>query len=153
MIRAVLAVLLATALLGAALPVAERAERDRNAALATGELQRLADRAGQLAVDNDPVSPSAAPAATTVAVRPPDPQFTDGGRVVVADDRLLWEPRRGENETVESPVPIRVASPIRIVDETDLRLSFVRVEDAPDGEPGAVVRVEHCCRATRSTEG
>lgn len=136
MIRAVLAVVLATALLGAALPVAERAERDRDAALAAGELERLADRAGRLAADNDPVPLVDNPAATTVVVRPPDPQFTDGGRVVVADDRLVWQPERGSNETVESPVPIRVPSPIRVVEATALRLSLVRV----DGE--AVVRVE-----------
>lgn len=136
MIRVVLAVALATALLGAALPVAERAERDRNAALATGELERLADRAGRLAVDNDPVPPSDGPATTTVAVAPPDSQFTRGGRIVVADDRLVWQPDRGEHESVESPVPIRVESPIRVVEGTDLRLSLVR----DDGE--AVVRVE-----------
>lgn len=136
MIRVVLAVALATPLLGVALPVAERAERDRNADLATGELQRLADRAAKLAADNDPVAPGENPAATTVAVAPPDPAFTRGGAIVVADDRLVWQPERGENETVEGPVPIRVASSIRIAEGVDLRLSYVRV----DGE--GVVRVE-----------
>ena len=67
MIRAVLAVALASALLGAALPTVERAERDRNAALAAGELERLADRAERLAADNDAVPPGDDPAATTVA--------------------------------------------------------------------------------------
>lgn len=144
MIRPVLAVVLATALLGAALPVAERAERDRNAALATGELERLADRAAGLAADNDPVPPEADPAGTTVEVRAPEPQFTDGGRVGVGNDSLVWDPAGGSNETVESPVPIRVASPIRVVEATALRLSLVRVE----GE--AVVRVE---RAPGDREG
>lgn len=146
-IRAVLAVALATALLGAALPVAERAERDRNAALATGELQRLADRVGRLAGDSDPVPPQDAPASTTVEVRPPDPRFTDGGRVVVGNDSLVWQPEGGSNRTVESPVPVRVASPIRLAEPTTLRLSFVRV----DGE--AVVRVERRCSPPRPPEG
>ena len=136
MIRVVLAAALATALLGIAFPVAESAERDRNADLATGELQRLADRAGRLAQRNDPVAPGATPAATTVQVTPPESQFTDGGRIVVADDRLVWQPEQGGNEAVGSPVPIRVASPIRLVEEADLRLSYVHL----DGE--AVVRVE-----------
>ena len=136
MIRAVLAVALATALLGATLPVAERAERDRDAAVATGELQRLADRAASLAADNDPVAPGAAPASTTVVVTPPRPRLGDGGRLLVADDRLVWRPATGTDRTVRSRVSIRVASPIAVRDRTRLRLSLVR----EDGE--AVVRVE-----------
>lgn len=136
MIRVVLAVALASALLGAALPTVERAERDRNAALAAGELERLADRAERLAADNDPVEAGNDPAAVTVAVAPPRPRFTDGGRLVVRDDRLAWWPERGRNETVETSVPIRVEAPIRLTSRTRLRLSFVRV----GGE--GVVRIE-----------
>ena len=55
MIRVVVAVALATALLGASLPAAERVERDRNAALATNELQELATAADRLVATNDPV--------------------------------------------------------------------------------------------------
>jgi hypothetical protein len=135
-IRVVLAVALAAALLGAALPVAERAERDRNAALATGELERLAERAERLAADNDPVAPGDDPAATTTAVTPPEPLLTDGGAFVVADDRLVWRPRTGADRSVESPVPLRVEGPITVTDRTRLRLSLVHV----DGE--AVVRVD-----------
>lgn len=135
MIRVVLAAALATALLGIALPVAESAERDRNADLATGELQRLADRAGRLAEHNDPVAPGADPAATTVVVTSPEPQFTDGGRVVVRNGSLAWQPDAGAAETVEPPVPVRVDAPIRVTERTRLRLSFVSV----DGR--AVVRV------------
>lgn len=136
MIRVVLAAALATALLGASLPVAERAERDRNAALATGELERLADRAERLAADNDPVDPGDDPAATTVDVTPPEPQFTDGGRIVVGNDRLAWRPERGSNETVETALRLRVEAPLRVADRERLRLSLVR----SDGD--AVVRVE-----------
>lgn len=143
MIRVVLAVALATALVGVSLPVAERAERDRNAALATGELQRFADRADRLARENDPVEPGGVPAATTVIVDPPDPVVTDGGRILVAGT-LVWQSRGGPNETVEPPVSLRVESPIRAADRTRLRLSLVRV----DG--GAAVRVERARVQTRS---
>lgn len=127
MIRVVLAVALASALFGVALPTVERAERERNAALAAGELERLADQAERLAADNDPVEPGADPAAVTVAVTPPQPRFVDGGRLVVRDDRLGWSPDRGGNETVETSVPVRVDAPIRLTSRTRLRLSFVRV--------------------------
>lgn len=136
MIRVVLAIALASALLGAALPTVERAERDRNAALAAGELERLTDRAERLAADNDPVEAGNDPAAMTVAVTPPQPRFTDGGRLVVRDDRLAWWPGRGSNETVEASVPIRVEAPIQLTSRTRLRLSFVRI----DGE--GAVRIE-----------
>jgi hypothetical protein len=134
-IRVVLAVLLGTALLGASLAAAERAERDRNTALATDELDALATEAELLAARNDPVDPGRSPATTTVTLRPPEPTLTDGGRLHVAEGRLVWTPRTGPNRTVRSEVPIRVEAPLRIADRTDLRLSLYRV----DGE--AVVRV------------
>lgn len=136
MIRVVLAVALASALLGAALPTVERAERDRNAALAAGELERLADRAERLAADNDPVGAGNDPAAVTVAVAPPQPRFTGGGRLVVRDGGLAWWPERGSNVTFAVSVPIRVEATIKLTGRTRLRLSFVRA----DG--GRVVRVE-----------
>lgn len=136
MIRVVLAAVLATALLGATLPVAERAERDRNAALATGELQRLADRASRLAADNDPVARGRTPAAATLVVASPRPRVTDRGRLLVADDRLEWQLVTGPPRPIQSPVPIRVVAPIRVADRTHLRLSLVRADGAP------VVRVE-----------
>ena len=131
LIRVVLAVALATALLGASLPVAERVERDRNAALATGELQRLAARADRLAADNDPVAPGDDPATATVVVRPPEPVVTDGGRLVVGDDGLVWRPRDGRDRSVESPVPLSVADAVRVSERARLRLSLVRVDGRP----------------------
>lgn len=136
MIRVVLAVVLASALLGAVLPVAERAERDRNAAVATDELRGLADSAGRLAAGNDPVAADAVPASATVVVAAPRPRLGEGGRLVVADDRLVWQPATGPNRTVRPPVPLRVASPIRVTDRTRLRLSLV------DDDGSAVVNVE-----------
>ncbi|QLD86288.1 hypothetical protein HWV23_11325 [Natronomonas halophila] len=135
MIRVVLAVVLGTALVGASLPAAERAERDRNAALATDELNVLATDAERLAARNDPVDANASPATTTVTLRPPEPSFTDGGRFHVADGRLVWVPARGPNVSVRSEVPIRVDGSLRIESRTELRLSLSRT----DGQ--AVVRV------------
>lgn len=131
MIRVALAVALATALLGASLPVAERVERNRNAALATTELQELARAADRLAARNDPVAPSRTPAETVVVVEPPTPTVTDGGRIVVADDRLVWAPATGANRTVEAAADIRVQGRLVLADATRLRLSLVRAAGGP----------------------
>lgn len=128
MIRVVLAVLLGTALIGASLPAAERAERDRNAALATDELTMLATEAERLAARNDPVERGGRPATVTVTVRPPEPTLTDGGRLHLADDRLVWAPREGPNRTVRSEVPLRVDAPLIIDSRTEVRLSLHRTE-------------------------
>lgn len=137
MIRVVLAVALAVALFGVSLPVAERVERDRNAALATTELQDVARTADRLAAHNDPVGPSVTPASTVLEVTPPAPTITDGGRVVVADDRLVWDPATGHNRSVDPTVDLAVPNaPIVITADTRLRLSLVGHAGAP------VVRVE-----------
>jgi hypothetical protein len=127
-IRVVVAVLLGTALVGASLPAAERAERDRNAALATDELETIVTEAESLAARNDPVGGDGRPATLTVTVDPPQPILTDGGRLRLADDRLVWVPREGPNRTVRSDVSIRVAAPLVIDSRTDLRLSLHRLE-------------------------
>lgn len=53
MLRVVLAVLLAVALLGVAMPVVEDARADRTSTLAAGELSRLAERATGLAASGE----------------------------------------------------------------------------------------------------
>jgi hypothetical protein len=136
-IRVVLAVALAVALVGVSLPVAERVERDRNAALATNELQDVARTADRLAADNDPVKRDGAPARMVLVVAPPTPTVTDGGRIIVADHRLVWAPATGENRSIEPAVDLAVpAGPIVLARGTRLRLMLV-------GEAGdPVVRVE-----------
>ena len=136
MIRVVVAVALATALLGASLPAAERVERDRNAALATNELQELATAADRLVATNDPVSASGTPAESMVVVAPPTPTLTDGGRVEVADDRLAWLPETGDERTVGATATLRVDEPLVLAELTRLRLRLVGTDDGP------VVRVE-----------
>ncbi len=137
MIRVVLAVALAVALLGVSLPVAERVERDRNAAVATNELQEVARTADRLAARNDPVGPSESPAGTVRVVGPPTPTVTDGGRIVVAANRLVWAPATGDNRTVDPAADLVVPSgPIVVATDTRVRLTLV-------GEAGApAVRVE-----------
>lgn len=125
MIRVVLAAALATALFGVSLPVAEDVERDRNAAIASEELSTVARTADRLADDNDPATAGRAPAGITIVVDPPDATLTDGGRLVIEDDRLAWVPHIGPNRTTTSEIPIRVEGPLVITGRTPLRLSFV----------------------------
>ena len=146
MIRVVLAVALSAALLGASLPAAERAERDRNAAVATDELEELARTADRLAAENDPVVPAATPATATVIVAPPVPTVTDGGRIVVDDDRLAWVPATGEARSVDTAARLRTPAPLVVADRTRLRLALVRTDDGP------TVRVRRARRA-RVEEG
>lgn len=149
MIRVLLAVVLAVALLGASLPTAERVERDRNAELAANELEAVDDEAERLAAENDPVAAGERPATTAVEVTPPNPSVTDGGRVVVTADRLAWTPRVGPNRTVEWSVTVRVDQPIRLKEEMRLRLSLLpgdRNRRAERRDRRFVVRVEPIAR-------
>ena len=136
MIRVVLAVALATALVGVGVSAGERTERDRNAELATSELETVAERAARLAAENDPVAPRNGPATTTLTLRPPVPTLTDGGQLYLDDDRLVWRPTTGRNRTVDPGVAIRVESPISIARPTRVRLRLLRGESAP------VVRID-----------
>jgi hypothetical protein len=82
-LRTVLAVLLATALLGAGLPAAERAGEARTATRLDGATTRLATAAERLATRNDPTRTGAA--RRTIRVRiPPD------GRLRVGRGTLAW---------------------------------------------------------------
>lgn len=138
MIRVVLAVALAAAIFGIAVPSVEAVDRDRSAALALSELEAAGGTAERLAAENDPVRPGGNPAATTVTLDPPEPAFVDPGRIRVADDGLEWESPTGRNRTVEPAVPIRVDTPIVVTERTRLRLSFVRT----GGESVVRIRVE-----------
>lgn len=133
MIRVVLAVVFATALLGASLPAAERAERDRNAALAVAELDRVAAAAEELEATNDPADDGAA---VVVELHPPTPSLTNGGRIVVTDDRLRWWPDAGTNRTVDPSTTLRTDETLVLTSRTRLRLTLI----GSDGEP--TVRIE-----------
>jgi hypothetical protein len=127
-IRVVLAVVLTSALFGIALPSAGRVDRERNAALATAELESIGETAARLAAENDPVAPDRDPAAITVTVDVPDPTFTDGGRIRLRDDELRFDPADARSHTVDPPVPFRVETPIVTTDRIRIRLSFVTID-------------------------
>lgn len=131
MIRVVLAVVLTTALFGVAFPGVERADRERNAVLATEELETIADTAADLQARNDPIESGNSPAGTTVAVTVPEATFATGGRIRIDDDGLHWLVPGVRNETVDVDVPFRVQTPITITDGARIQLSYVqRDEDA-----------------------
>lgn len=128
MIRVVLAVVLTTALFGVALPSVERADRERNTALALAELESVATAAERLAAENDPVDPGRSPGATTVSVTAPQSTFAKQGRIRLRDDELRWEPPSGPARTVALSVPLRIETPIIVVDRLRVRLSLVRID-------------------------
>jgi hypothetical protein len=137
-IRVVLAVALATAIFGLVMPSAERADRERNAALALEELERLRDAAERLAAGNDPVAPGRDPAATTVTIEPPDPTFAAPGRLRIANGSLRWESPTGHDSTVDVAVPIRIDAPAVLTERTRVRLSLVRT----NGETAVRIRID-----------
>lgn len=71
MLRAVLAVALAVALVAASLPVIDRARRDHADARIQSQLERLSSVARELATNNDPVPVGAAGARRTVRLHVP----------------------------------------------------------------------------------
>ena len=130
MIRVVLAVILSTALLGIALPAAEQAEQERNAELATAELERVAEAADRLAAGNDPVKPAEMPAGTTLVLDVPTPTFAEQGRIRIADGELRWVLREGENRTVVPDTTVHIETPIVTADRVRVRLSYVYLDDS-----------------------
>lgn len=135
MIRVVLAVVLSAALLGVGLPAAEQAERDRNAELATAELEAVASAAQRLTATSDPVSRSEIPAGTTITLETPSSRFAESGRLRIDSNRLQWVHPTGRNKTVVPEVSIDVETPIVTANRLRVRLSLRR----RDG--GSVVRI------------
>jgi hypothetical protein len=134
-IRVVLAVALSATLLGIGLPAAEQAEQDRNAELATAELESVASEAHRLAATSDPVAPPEIPAGITVTLETPASRFAEPGQIRIDSKRLQWVPPTGRNRTVVPDAPIRVKHPIVTAKRLRVRLSLLR----RDGD--SVVRV------------
>lgn len=76
MLRAVLAVAVAVALLGVALPAVDRAAVGRGQSLLAGDVERLVRAVERLAADSDPVPPGARGARVVVALRLPRRSWT-----------------------------------------------------------------------------
>lgn len=129
MLRTVLAVLLAVALLAVAAPGIEQARADRTAALVEGELTRIAERATGLAAEE---TGGAAPARRTVSLSLPDgvaaapvAYVAIGGvpgcgaaRDTAHGDVVAYRLEGGEPMVRHLPVDLRVATD-RTVDDDD----------------------------------
>lgn len=122
MIRAVLAVCLAVALLGVAVPAVENASRDHSASVADAELDRLRATLADLAATDDAL-PAHSPGArrlVTLRIPTPDlaaaplaylavggvPEAASGESTPEAPDRLAYRLRGGEPRTVSVPVDL-----------------------------------------------
>ena len=149
MIRVVLAAVLATALVGVSLPAAERAEADRNAALATDELAAVAETAEDLAAENDPVTSGTGAASTVIIVDPPSGVFAAGGSLIIGS-KLRWVPKDGPEQSVETAVRLNTTEPIQIADQSRLRLSLLK---GSDGEPTVSIERVHRGNGRAAAEG
>ncbi|MFC7177197.1 DUF7311 family protein [Halosegnis marinus] len=132
-VRVVLAVLLAAALVGYALPAVEDARAGRADGLARDELTDLRERVARFAERNDPAPPGTAGASLVVVVRVP--RETDLGMGVgPRGESLAWE-RDGRNR-VETDLSFDGPLWLREPGRHRLRLSLV----ARDGEDLLLVR-------------
>lgn len=135
MLRAVLAVALAVALLAASLPAVDRARRDHADSQVRGQLERLATAARTLAARNDPVPVGNAGATRTVTLRLPARGWRSAGVAYVA---IGGVPGNVTTDTPDGDVLAwRLAGgPTRVVRVEDVAVHTVadgRV--APDGRP------------------
>ncbi len=142
MLRTVLAVVLAVALLGVSLPAADAAVREQVATRLAKHVGALADAAERLAAGNDPVAPARGGARrTTTLPVPHDRLLGPGGTAVVgacpgAAD-LCYRVGDGPLTAVGSTVDVRATSDaLRLpAGEHRLRLRYRRT----DGGPAVVV--------------
>lgn len=123
MIRAILAVCLAVALLGVTLPAIEDASRDHSARLADAELTRLRATLTDLAATDDALPADSPGARRLVTLRMPTPDLTAApiaylavGGVPDSDsrtgsdtapDRLAYRLEGGQPRTIPVPVDLR----------------------------------------------
>lgn len=118
MLRAVLAVVLATALLGASLPAVDRARQDHSGTTVRTELDRV-ERAANSLIDADDPTIVGTGARRVVTVRLPKESWTDAGTDAVSfasshegpGGRLAWTVRGGMRHVRHLPnVPLRTAT-------------------------------------------
>lgn len=135
-VRVVVAVLLATALLGYALPAVEQARDSRADALARDELRTLGDAATRFAAENDPAPPGVADTRLVVEVRVPR-GTTLGVGVGPHDGSLAWtrSGRPGWVGRVETDVAFAGSFRLREAGSHRVEFTLVRAEE------GLAVRV------------
>ncbi len=123
MLRAVLAVVVAVALLGAALPAVERAGVGRSASLLAGEVETLARAVERVATGSDPVPAGARGARAVVELRLPGRSWATRPADYLAvgatrradppdgrdDDVVAYRVAGGREHTARLPVDVRAA--------------------------------------------
>lgn len=137
MIRTVLAVLLAVALLGVSLPAADDAARRQVATRLSEEVEALATAAERLADGNDPVAPGTGGARRTVKLAVPHDRLLGPGATAlvggcpVAD--LCFRVGRGPATGVRSRVDVRPTGTDLVLGPGShrLRLRYVRTATGP----------------------
>jgi hypothetical protein len=148
-IRVALAVLLATALLGAAMPTVDDARVAATDRALGADLSRLGTAAETLAARHDAVRPGAGPARRTVRLVVPGGSWGRARATVTVETapgggRLAWQGRGDPPRTLRVDVELRVwrdgevvAGELRLgTGDHRLVLSLVRV----DGRPTVTVR-------------
>jgi hypothetical protein len=154
-IRAILAVCLAVALVGVALPAVEDASRKHSASVADAELTRLRATLADLAATDDALPADSPGARRLVTLRIPTPDLTTApvaylavGGVPESDsreatdstsDRLAYRLAGSQPQTITVPVDIRTADsePLVLRSASRHRLSCRLVAD----DAGVGVRV------------
>ena len=122
-IRVVVTVLLAAALVGVALPAAETARDDHAVALARDELVDFRASAAQFVAGNDPPPPGVAGPSLLVTVRVPDGVTLRVG-VGPRSESLTWR-REGRAGRVETDLPFESSLTLREQGRHRLRLTLV----------------------------
>lgn len=148
MIRAVLAVVLAAALLGASLPAIDDARRDHADVAVRTELDRFERAARTLLSEDDPVSGDGG-ARRVVVLSVPEESWTDAdvAAITVASPpertggRLTWRLRGGPQSVRRLPsVPLRTPDGDPIVVESSGRHRLVLSLDGSPADPVVTVR-------------
>lgn len=131
-VRVVVAVLLATALLGYALPAVEQARDSRADALAQGELRSFDDAVTRFVATNEPAPPGVADAGLVVEVHVPRGTTLAVG-VGPRDESLAWTRpgRRGWVGSVRTAVAFAESLRLREAGRHRLELALVRTGDGP----------------------
>lgn len=110
MIRTILTVTLAVAILAAALPAIEDAQRQRTETTLAGDLQGVRAAAAALATSEDAISPPAPGARRVVTVHIPERGVAAAAvdRVRIGPDRLTYRIVEGSSGTVRFPSDVRI---------------------------------------------
>jgi len=147
MIRAVLAIVLTTALLGASLPAIDDARRDHTEATVRTELDQFEQAAARLLATDDPVTGDGARRIVRLTV--PAKRWSDAGVDSLTIDgwqnglagRITWTPTTGSQRVRRLPdVPLRTPGPGPLTLDTAGTYRLVLSLDGTETRPVVTVR-------------